>query len=69
MAYYTTAMESIDTQKPWAALRGYLSAALPEYMAPAAYVMLDALPLTLNGKIDRRALPAPEGVAYAVRWL
>ncbi|MET8091479.1 amino acid adenylation domain-containing protein [Micromonospora sp. NPDC005220] len=41
-------------------LTEYLSGTLPDYMVPSALVIVAALPLTANGKIDRRALPAPE---------
>jgi amino acid adenylation domain-containing protein len=50
-------------------LRAFLEARLPAYMMPSAFVLLDALPITPNGKIDRRRLPAPGGSPESGRSL
>ncbi|HYF30282.1 MAG TPA: non-ribosomal peptide synthase/polyketide synthase [Chitinophagaceae bacterium] len=56
VAYYT-ASSSLDV----AALRTYLRAQLPEYMIPSWMVQIESIPLTPNGKLDKKALPEPDG--------
>ncbi|MGI6761454.1 MAG: AMP-binding enzyme [Bacillus licheniformis] len=53
-AYYTAV-----GARPAAQLRTELSRSLPEYMIPAHLIELDSMPLTANGKVDKRQLPAP----------
>ncbi|PWB82961.1 MAG: non-ribosomal peptide synthetase, partial [Methylocystaceae bacterium] len=57
-----------DGVKPsWADVRAALLHELPEYMIPSTFVAIDALPLTANGKVDRKALPAPDAEAASRR--
>ncbi|MEW1640364.1 amino acid adenylation domain-containing protein, partial [Streptomyces sp. NPDC093801] len=64
VAYVVPASDAAPTSV--AALRTHLSGVLPEYMVPSAIVVLDELPLTQNGKVDRKALPAPYVTAESV---
>jgi amino acid adenylation domain-containing protein len=69
VAYYTTPSIAGANQNTISAerLRSHLLETLPEYMVPAAYVHMQSLPLNNNGKLDRKALPAPEIDSYTTR--
>ncbi|GAA1595385.1 hypothetical protein GCM10009764_18040 [Nocardia ninae] len=63
VAYLVPATTGIDV----AEVKSALTAGLPSYMVPSAFVVLDALPLNVNGKLDRKALPEPEFEAQVFR--
>jgi len=60
---YFTAVEPVTTDD----LREFLRERLPEYMLPSQFVLLDAMPLGTNGKVNRNALPAPGAARPALR--
>jgi len=66
VAYVVPRGESPDAPPTVETLRAWLGAALPAYMLPAVVVLLDALPLTANGKVDRKALPATHAQVLAI---
>ncbi|GAA1242869.1 hypothetical protein GCM10009665_37050 [Kitasatospora nipponensis] len=67
VAYLVPEDSEADRVELTIAVRAFLSGRLSEYMVPSAVVVLDALPLTVNGKVDRKALPVPDAGASASR--
>lgn len=62
VAYLVPSREQVPTATE---LRSYLKKKLPAYMVPAAVVLLESMPKTPNGKVDKRALPAPKAADFA----
>ncbi|MFH0733032.1 MAG: amino acid adenylation domain-containing protein [bacterium] len=58
LAAYYTSDDSIDNQK----LKNILARFLPKYMIPEYFIRLDKIPLSLNGKVNKKMLPAPDGI-------
>jgi amino acid adenylation domain-containing protein len=63
VAYVVPAATPVPTRS---ALYNFLKQGLPDYMVPTAYILLKAFPLTPSGKVNRRMLPAPEGLHQAL---
>ena len=66
VVYIVPKQESTQDTSLIPQIRQFLKQKLPEYIIPAAFVLLDAFPLTPNGKIDRRALPVPDTVPSGI---
>ncbi|MBN3962217.1 amino acid adenylation domain-containing protein [Nostoc sp. NMS8] len=67
VAYVVLNQEQIamqEVQSFASLLRQFLKEKLPEYMVPSAYMVLESLPITPNGKVDRRALPMPDTISF-----
>ncbi|OUR88831.1 hypothetical protein A9Q81_23000 [Gammaproteobacteria bacterium 42_54_T18] len=55
--------QTLDSQKLGTELRQFMKSRLPDYMVPSAFVMLDQMPLTANGKINKKSFPKPQGIS------
>ncbi|RKG76773.1 amino acid adenylation domain-containing protein, partial [Corallococcus exercitus] len=66
---YVVPPEGTDPAPTPEALKDWLKQFLPEHMRPSAFLVLEALPLNTNGKVDRKALPAPMGSELAARYV
>ncbi len=64
---YLVLEEGVDASESVNGLRDYLVHHLPDYMVPAAYVSIPEIPLTAHGKLNTKALPLPDGSAFARR--
>ncbi len=65
LAAYVTVVPGVDVAP--GVLRAAVGEVLPEYMVPSTVTVLESLPVTVNGKLDRAALPEPESVSVGVR--
>jgi amino acid adenylation domain-containing protein len=67
LAAYYTCHAGCEAAPKAEELRKHIAAKLPEYMVPAAFMEMESFPLTANGKLDRKALPEPQGKLYTER--